>query len=107
MRLGGWHTCCAPSALRRSAFGGLIEAVGLLWIYLAYSQLRAMATGSGTSHARECTPRNRVEQFFRMSSERTVRELALRVFDVFHLVVSNLLVRHGALHRPITVLVVL
>ena len=102
--VAGTHAAPSPRAAALP-FGGLIEAVGLLWIYLAYSQLRAMATGSEHVALENARRVIRVEQFFRMSSERTVQELALRV--EWLAVVSNLW--YGTVHfiAPITVLVVL
>ena len=86
-------------------FRGLIEAVSLLWIYLAYSQLRAMATGSEHVALENARRVVRLEQLFRVSSEQTLQQLALRIEWVA--VVSNLW--YGTVHfiAPIAVLVVL
>lgn len=91
--------------LLTARFGGLIEAVALLWIYLVYSQLRAMATGSEQVALANARRVIRVEQFFGLSFERSVQELALRS----EWVVAFWNVWYGTVHfiAPIAVLIVL
>jgi hypothetical protein len=91
--------------LRGVRFGGAIEAVALLWTYLFYSQLRAMAEGSeqlARDNARRLVA---VERFIGLGFERTVQELALRV-DWF---VAFWNLWYGTVHfvAPAAVLVVL
>ncbi|MEX1006508.1 MAG: phosphatase PAP2 family protein [Acidimicrobiia bacterium] len=96
----------APSPRTRTIrFGGAMEAVGILWIYLVYSQLRAMAAGSEQLASQNARRLLRVEQFFGLSFERTVQELALRV----DWVVAFWNLWYGTVHfvAPIAVLIIL
>ena len=97
-------TAPSPRALT-IRFGGWVEAVGLFWIYLAYSQLRAMAEGSEQLALENARRVVRVEQFVGLSFERSVQEFALRV--EWLAVLANLW--YGTVHFivPIALLVVL
>ncbi len=107
----GAHTLAAdrgndPSPrLRALRFGGVTEAVGLLWIYLIYSQLRAMAAGSERLALQNAKGVIRVEQFFGLSFERTVQELALRA----EWIVAFWNLWYGTVHfvAPVAVLIIL
>ena len=55
-----------------------MESVALLWIYLCYSQLRAMAAGSERVARANAERVLAVERFFGVAFERTVQEMALR-----------------------------
>ena len=91
--------------LLKVRFGGLIETVGVLWIYLIYSQLRAMAAGSPQPAFENAWRIARLEQFFGFSFERSVQELALRV----EWIVGFANVWYGTIHfiAPIAVLIFL
>jgi TorA maturation chaperone TorD len=60
--------------LRTFRFGGLMEAVCILWVYLVYSQLRASAAGPEQLAFENARGLLRVERFFGLSFERTVQE---------------------------------
>jgi hypothetical protein len=64
--------------LRRLRVGGFAESVVLLWVYLAYSQLRAMAAGSERVAREHAIRLLTVERFFGIDVERGTQELALR-----------------------------
>jgi membrane-associated phospholipid phosphatase len=82
-----------------------VEAVVILWIYLAYSQLRAMAAGSEQVAFQNARHLLRMEQFSGLAFERTVQELTLRIdgFAAFW----NLW--YGTVHfvAPVAVLIIL
>jgi multisubunit Na+/H+ antiporter MnhB subunit len=91
--------------LRAVRFGGVMEAVAILWIYLLYSELRALATGPEQLALQNARRLVGVEHFFGLGFERTVQELALRLegFAAFW----NLW--YGTVHfvAPVAVLIIL
>src|SRR5438874_5519017 len=91
--------------LRTVRFGGVMEAVAILWIYLLYSELRALADGPTQPAFQNARRLLRVVQFFGLAIERTVQELALRIagFAAF----CNLW--YGTVHfiAPVAVLIIL
>jgi hypothetical protein len=91
--------------LRHFRAGGLAESVVLLWIYLAYSQLRALAAGSERVAREHAVRLLTVEQFFGIDVERSTQELALRA----DWLVAFWNLWYGTIHfvAPVVVLVVL
>ena len=68
-----------PQPLLRSVrAGGLAESIALLWIYLTYSQARALAAGSERVAREHAARLLTVERFFGLDIERSTQELALR-----------------------------
>jgi hypothetical protein len=108
-RAPGTDWANAPSPrLRTVRFGGAIETVGLLWIYLVYSQLRALAAGSeqvalqnarrllgwsSSSVCRSSTPCKNLPArgLGRCFLEPLVRRGALRLFRLFPLMPPRLM----------------
>jgi hypothetical protein len=64
--------------LRGARCGGFVEAIALMWIYLGYSQLRAMAAGSERVARDHAVRLLAVERFFGLDIEHRVQTLALR-----------------------------